>query len=702
MKNTISLKALKFMYATIPSLLIMVIFLAESSQAEEKSTNEYQLETITVTAQKKEENVQNVPISMNVFSGIQIEDAGITDIADLTQFSPNLFPTPNIENRSVVIRGISNHSAALNPSAGIFVNDIPYSLNRMQNPDLMDIERIEVLRGPQGSLYGKNTESGVINIITRQPGNDCEGKVFGDISVFDTANDYIPMYRVGGSVSGPVKTDTFFVGVSFQSKNSDGYLENIYNGDEKTAEIDHKMGQITFRWKPTTFWDISFINDVSKNDDGYGSMRYLTGDGKSDRFETNWNGDNYWATDNNSQVIRAKYSGQNFDILSITSRSDFKTEINYDTDYGPFDYQNNNMIFDILSYNQEIRISSPKGPQTFNWVFGLFGSRDETYAKRDTPSRSVLRNTDMTCESLAVFGQGTYTLYDRLHLTAGARYEHQELEGEQFNKFAEVQNYSSSNSNDEFLPKLSAAFDINKDIMAYLTFAKGFLSGGYDFFMGNNADDLYFKPEHTTCYEAGLKTAFFDNRLIINAAVFYIDIEDKQVLEWPLGAGVKEVDITNAAEASSKGFELELKARPLTGLDLFAGFGYTEAKFDEWITTLSTEATFDYKDNYLPTAPKYTFHAGAQYRAKNGLYTRCDLIGTSEYYYNAENTQEDKVDGYETVNLKIGYEQEKYDIVLWADNLFDEKYFISSMKYLGTMVQDGAPRTMGIKLTYRF
>ena len=698
MKNTIGLKILKFMHVTIPSLLVISIFLAAPAQAEEKPTNEYQLKTITVTAQKKEENVQKVPISMDVFSDTQIEDAGVTDMGELTHFSPNLFSTQMIDNRTVVIRGVSSHSLVLSPPAGIFVNDIPYSINRMQNPDLIDIERIEVLRGPQGSLYGKNTESGAINIITRQPDNDFGGKIFGEYGVFDTPNGYAPMYRIGGSVNGPVKTDKFFAGVSFQIKDSDGYMENIYNGDENAAETDNKTGQITLRWTPTPVWDISFIGDVSKNNNGFGYQRFASGTNKTDPFEINWDGDNEWTRENNNQVIHAKYKGQHFDLLSITSRSDFRTNFKYDTDFGPSDFDSDNVIYDILSYSQEIRLSSAKDAKKFIWLFGFFASRDEIYANVAMPTYFSVRKTDMDSESMAVFGQGTYTLYDRLHLTAGARYEHQELDGAQFNQFAEVQNYAGSNSNDEFLPKLSVAFDINDNAMTYVTFAKGFLSGGYDFSKGNSSQDLYFEPEHTTSYEVGLKTTFFDNRLTINAAAFHIDIKDKQVLQW--NAVATQRDITNAAEASSEGFELEVNARPLTGLELFAGFGYADARIDHWVADLSSGGTFNYKDKYLQDSPKYTFHAGVQYRAQNGCFLRADILGTGKSYSDAENIQE--VDGYETVNLKVGYEQEKYDIVLWADNVFDEEYITSQYEYGGALVQDGAPLSMGVKLTYRF
>ena len=679
--------------------LIFVIFVPPSP-AWGKITNSRKVDSITVTAQKREENPQDIPISMDAFSSIQIEDAGVTKMTELTRFSPNLFSTPSMENNSIVIRGVSTLNAALNPAAGIFVNDISYPLNRMQNPDLMDIERIEILRGPQGTLYGKNTESGAINIVTRQPDNDLKRRVYGEYGFYDSTNGNIPLYRAGGSISGPIQKDTLFMGLAFQAKKSDGYMKNIHNNNDKAAKTDRKTGQINLRWTPAPEWEVSFIADLSENQEFHGTQRYADGPGQSNPYKINWNGGNDWKEENNNQVIRAGYRATHFDLLSITSRSDYIIDFVNDADFGPFDYQNQDWTFDTLSWSQEIRLSSPKEAKIFQWVAGLYGAADDTRVKAHTPAYASMRDTHMNSDTLAIFGQGTYTLYDRLHLTAGMRYEYQKLKGEQINRFATDPYYDRSDTNKELLPKVSAAFDLTRTIMAYTTIAKGFLSGGYDFHMSTSADDLYFKPEHTTSYEAGLKTCFFKDRLTFNAAVFHLDIEDKQVVEWPAGQPVTSRDVTNAGKASSEGVELDLKIRPWSGFDIFAGFGYTRAQFDDWTIARSKGGTYSYEGNDLPMAPRYTFNAGAQYRLQSGWFVRADLLGTGDYYTDSENTQ--KIDGYETVNFRIGYEQEDWDIVLWANNAFDKKYIISKANYLGSLVQDGEPRSIGVKLTYRF
>lgn len=688
----------RFFYGSI--VVLFLVFSALLSLAEENSGQEYKLESVTVTAQKREENVKDVAISMDVFSGMQVEDAGVTDFAELTRYSPNLFSTPSLDNQTIVIRGISTINTVLYPAAGLFIDDVSYPLNRMQNPDIIDVERIEILRGPQGTLYGKNTLSGAINIITRQPDSEFRGKLFSEFGVYDAPDDTIPLYRFGGSLNIPVKTDTLFMGLSFQSEDSDGYVTNLNNGNENAAETDHQYGQIHLRWRPADKWDLSFISNLSENNDGYGRLRYENGSGATDPYVIDWNGGNAWKAENNSQVIRARYKGSAFTLLSITSRSDYKTQITNDADFGPFDFHDQNFLFDNTTWSQEIRFSSPDEGKPFSWVGGVFASRDKTTADSETLDYYYDRKTRIESDSIAIFGQGTYSLWNRLHLTAGVRYEHQESEATQINTFAAMPRYSDANSDDQFLPKASISFDLTPEVMTYVTVSRGFLSGGYDFHMAEGPDDLAFDPEHLTSYEAGIKASFYDDRLALSLAVFHLDIKDKQVLEWPVGASPLARDMTNAAEGSSDGLELEIKVRPMKGFDLFAGFGYTDSRFGNWVSEQSTGERYDYNDKYLPYVPRYTFNAGTQYRSRSGLFMRADVLGTGRFYTDSENTQE--VSAYETVNLKVGYEWEHYDIVLWAKNLFDETYVTSRVNYFGSLVQDGAPRSVGLTFTWRF
>ena len=665
----------------------------QKTAQEEKVHEGYKMEPITVTAQKREENVQDIPISADVFSDIQLEGAGIQDVTELTLFSPNVFMRQSINQEIITIRGIQSFGGSLTGPAGVFVDDVSYPLIFMQNTDLLDIERIEVLRGPQGTLYGKNTESGVVNIITKQPDNELRGRVFEEYGNYNT-------FRGGGHASGPIVRDKLYLGLSVLGESSDGYMENEFNDDDETADMYHENGRGVLRWTPTDRWDMSFIAGVYNHNDGYGYMRFMDGPNKSDRHKIRWDGDNYWKRKNNSQALRIKYEGDRFNVVSLTGRNDYETEFRNDGDFSPVDlFPDQVWKFENDMLSQEIRVSSPKDSGPFQWLGGLYGFTEETDVKAEFVFQS--KDTDIETNGYAVFGQGTYTFFDRLHLTTGLRYDHLEMEGEQkFTKGMEAQNkYDKDLDYDEILPKGSLAFDFTDDIMSYLTVSKGYLAGGYLYAFADNQDNLTYDPEYTMNYEAGIKTVWLDGKLMANAAVFYIDIQDKQVLEWiPDLPGMRRV--TNAADAHSQGVELKLHARPAQGLDIFGGFGYSEAEFDDWIAPEPRGRTYDYNGKRMPYAPKYTFNAGIQYCHMAGFFVRADILGVGDFYTETKN--DIKIDSHEVINLRLGFQGEHFDIVACGKNIFDKGYMVDKAFFINHLVQDGAPRTIGLTMTYRF
>lgn len=671
--------------------------LSSLSQQESELQNT-SIEAMTVTAQKKEEDAQDVPISMSVFSDMFIEDAGITNLKELTFFTPNLYSQQMANQNMLLIRGVSSHSIALNPPAGLFVDDIGYPLAFMQNPDLMDIERIEILKGPQGTLYGRNTESGAINIITKQPGNEMSGKVFVEPAFYDTPDQNVFSLRAGASISGPVLKDKLFFGVSYQVEDSDGYTENIYNGDDKAGKINHHNGQAKIRWTPSDPWDITMVLNGHEADDGYGYLRYIDGPTQSDRYKINWDGNNAWTDKNNGQALRVNYSGDKYNLVSITTRNEYSTDFIGDGEYGPTTaYGDQIFKFDDTAYSQELRLSSADETSPLSWIAGVYGFTEELDALAEYFGLSYI--TDYECEGFAVFGQGTYTLWDRLHLTAGLRYDYQDYEGTQTLNTVTAP-YGADFDHGEWLPKASVSYDVNDSTMGYFTVSKGMLAGGYNYAFASDSDTLTFAPEFSWNYETGLKTSWFDGRLTINAAIFYIDITDKQVEEYVTGSASLR-QISNAAKASSKGGELEITARPVPGWQVFAGIGYADSQFEEWVSDLSGSGTYDYEGNHLTYAPEYTFNAGAQYNHASGFFGRVDVTGCSDFYADAQNAA--NVDGYETVNLKIGYETDSFQISLWCKNVFDEEYITTKTYYVGGYIaQDGAPRMIGTTIVYRF
>ena len=675
------------------------IVLAETNK--NKGNNAFVLETITVTAQKIEENPQEVPVSMDVFSGQQLEDAGVEDTLDLIDLSPNVFIKQNQAEHALVIRGISSFKASTYSPAGFYVDDVSYPLHQMQNIEFFDLKRVEVLKGPQGTLYGRNSESGVINIVTRQPGNTFRAKISGKYAGYNTIGS-------GVSISGPVIEDKLYIGTALKYDTSDGFTENKADGDDTVMDWNHITGRATLRWTPSDAWDISIIAHANDYDDHGGGNRYVTGPYATESHEVYKDTVEFLEQKNNSQILKLKYKGDTVDILSVSSSLNQRLDKQNDSDMwnSSANQRVNNFKIRERQYSEEIRISSTK-TESFKWLAGVYGFVEENTFdyKYDIVSRNMTYMhpvTDIDTAGYALFGQGTYTFWEKSHVTAGLRFDYQTLEGAQRDD-VRMEECQDKLTFDEILPKFAIRQDISKDMMAYLNVSKGYLVGGYNWL---NATDVTFtyNPEYTWNYETGIKTAWFSGRLISNLSFFYIDIKDKQVTETDYNT--LSTSITNAASAHSQGAELQIHAIPVYGLELSAGLGYTESKFDdfkstEWNSDKTALIENDYEDNFLPYAPKYTFNLGAQYRYGDFLFFRIDLFGADRFYGDSANIS--KQDAYETVDVKVGWEDERFDIYLWCKNIFDKEYLTYVASSGNSIIGiDGKPRLAGMSVNIKF
>ncbi len=659
------------------------------------------LETITVTAQKKEENPQSVPISMDAFSEFQLEDAGIDTAMDVTGFASNLhLHRHNAFQNLIVIRGISTSQASLYSPAAFYVDDVCYPSQFMPNLELYDIERIEVLKGPQGTLYGRNAESGVVNIVTRKPGDEFRAKVLTEYSSFNTA-------RTGASLSGPLLEDRLFLGVAGQFTSSDGFMDN--QGDGSEPDQRHHNGRGSLRWTPTSRWDISFVTEGMSLDDHSGGHRVLDGPMATDFLEFAGDEDQAYTEYGNSQVLRAGYHGHGYDVVSISTlmAKHFDKLNDADMTAEPARRRYSEMDLSTRQYSQEIRVSSNEGG-ALQWLAGLHGFVDNTttdYSLINAAAGRTLMNpvADIDVLGLALFGQATWTPVDNLHLTAGLRLDHQRMDGK-ITDCSKAVTCSDDLVHDEILPKAAIAYDVTSEVMAYLSVSKGYMAGGYNFAMTPKPETLTFDPEYSWNYELGLKTQWFGGRLLANAALFYIDILDKQVMEYDRDTLSKT--ITNAAGAHSQGVEVQLQARPAPGWDFFGSAGYNEARFDDftatqWNESRTTLIEKDYSGNLLPNAPRYTYSLGAQYRAENGLFARVDLLGSGRFHGDEENLTTQKA--YRTVNLRLGYESGNWGMYLWTKNVFDEEYSTFLSPFEDTVVcLDGEPRAVGATVSWNF
>lgn len=694
----------------------MIVCLILCIQAKAQPVTTHEMESLTVTAQKREENVQDVPLSIDVFSGDQIEEFGARDVKDLVDLSPNLFIKSNTAENLIVIRGVSTFKSALFSPAGFYIDDVPATLSYMQNPALFDIERVEILKGPQGTLYGRNTESGLVSVITKQPDNNAQGKIFGEWGSFESAPNDGMFFRAGGTIRGPVVQNRVFAGLSFEGLDSDGFMTDKASGDDESGKQDHLSGRGVIKWIPTDTTTLSFTAGGNQEEDGFGVYRLVDGDHATPQNIAN-SGDPGLGKESEStnQSLRIEYKAPKWTLVSISAHQDHQTDFTSDMDFkgGP---QFADFAFDDKQYSQEIRLSSETdGP--IDWLVGLYSHKNEIGTRLTVKAR--IKGNDMAfwdpagdidMVGQALFSQITWHATPKLHLTGALRFDHQTLDGVVSNtntkmipgsgtRFEEDLNY------DEFLPKAAIAYDLTDDFRTYASLAKGFQSGGYNYSMVVSPESFTYDPEYTWNYELGFKSQWQNRKLTINGSFYYIDIQDKQIdVDNPDVQGVPMApDITNAGEAHTYGAELDIKAFPSRGLEFLAAIGITESEIDRWQYENMKGQIVDYKGKKLVYAPDYNFHLGAQYRHDSGMFFRTDITGRGEFYGDAANTVSQ--DAYELVHSRVGYETEHFDVTLWCRNVFDKEYatLVDAMMMTGDKkIVEGDPRTIGITCTYRF
>jgi iron complex outermembrane receptor protein len=584
------------------------------------------------------------------------------------------------------MRGVCATTMSLTTSTGLYVDGVPILMGVGFEEGMLDIERIEVLRGPQGTLYGKSTETGVINIITRQPDNDFRGRISAE-----GGEDKKGQFSL--NLSGPIQKDRLFLGIAGQYYQKDGFIENTTTGDT-VDDREHWFGRAHLRWTPVDDLDISLIASRFEYDDGAGRMN-MGENGAAmfglpapqDRKVTS-NHEGYNKTNSDSQSLKITYDiSDSLTLTSVTAR-----RLHNDYMAGDFDFSSATLMHShkdnkYSKISQELRLNS--SAEQFTWLVGLYYDKDHNDIDyeivSDFPPMAGVTSRDIDGDSYAAFAHLTYPLAGQLSLIGGLRYEKEEQEFED-----NLSNTRLDDSWNELTPKIALEYRFTPAIMTYVSASKGYRSGGFNF-AATDPQYYSYDAEKLWSYEMGVKSAFLDNRLILNGSVYYMDITDMQVEE---AVSPMESYITNAAEATAKGIELEMTARVFDGLALMAGFGYTDIEFDDFKDVLG-----DYKGNENPFAPEYTFNIGAQYRHDSGFYARADLIGYGKMYFDKANDY--SRDAYEIVNTKIGYEAEDFDIYLYAKNLVDKEYD-STGYYGGMYTVYSDPREVGLQAVYRF
>lgn len=661
---------------------------------------------IVVTAEKTPEDPLDVPISLTVLTTDELEDAQINSIRDIAANTPNFFTS--VGDRAFnfySIRGISNSNFLVRDSVGFYLDDVPIEYFHQLFPgDLFDLEQVEVLRGPQNTLYGRNSIAGVVNVTSRPPSEMLETQLGLEYGTYNQR-------RVQASISDTLIPDTLGFRLSGVYSARDGFTENTLL-DEAANDQSDIAGRLNLLWTPSPDWSISF-NALGAASQDAGAV-YAAID-QDDPFEIEENEIAELDLSVGAQSLRVGYKGDNVWFTSITTHNSSNVGYRSDGDYTAQDLYSFNT--EILSniWSQEFRLQSPTDTERFNWLVGAYlqnrqfdvDQQQVEYTREgaaffgipDVRFGDTLAEYDQT--TLAAFGQVDFSPIEPLTLTLGLRYEYSrdELErGDRAETFDGVVTTSGeindSINGDALLPRFVVTYRFNPNVAAYGSITRGYrpvtLNYGID---DASLNDV--RRESSWNYEIGLKSSLLDDRLTLSLAGFINEIDNYQVL-LPNAQGFF-TDITNA-QVRIVGFEAEARAIPFDGLELIAGFGFVDTEYTDY-SSPSTGESFD--GNKLTYAPEYTFNLAAQYRSPGGFFSRLELQGLGTYYFDDANTL--KQDPLVLVNARIGYEFDNSGVYLFANNLFDQEYFTAAFAPFGTpRANYGDRRVVGIQFQTRF
>jgi len=628
------------------------------------------LEEVIVTAQKREASMQDTPISITALTGDMMETIGIRTIEDFTFFVPGITVT-NDSMAIVNIRGIgtSAFGVATDPSSTVQIDGVYQPRPTTGYQDMFDVERVELLRGPQGVLFGRNSTGGTLNIISRAPTDELEGTVGVTFGNFNKRT-------FSGTVSGPL-SDTIRARATLLKNDRDGIYNDVVSGD-KYQDQDNFAGRAAIAIDLADNFELVLRGDFSKErETGFPAVRTFYPQEFADAGATIPTGERDVAFDtkpvSNLDVwgvsSTATWMGDDYTFKSITSYRESEIEQVIDADATDL------FLFDIAfrensrSFTQEIQLSN-NDAEKFEWIVGAFFLNEDGDGGIDIifqDPKIEIPESNVT-NAYALFGQGTYSVTDRLRATVGLRYSY---EKKRYNfstavNGAEVDSGSPSNDWRAWTPRFAVDYDINDDVMAYVSATRGFKSGGFQL-----GDAGSFDPEYLWSYEAGFKSMLFDRRLRANVGVFQYDYTNLQVVEFVGGVATT----SNAGKAKIKGIEGEFVARVAEGFDVNATIAYLDAKYSKFF-----EGGEDFSGNRLANSPKWAYSFGAQYSydiPNMGQMTlRADYAWRDNVDFKRNNQPEFRADTYSLLNARITFssEDDDWEISLYGQNLTNNKY----------------------------
>ncbi len=716
------------------------------------------LEEIVVTARKREENLQDVGLSVSALSQTEVDRTFARDIKDLAFVSPNLIIDDTSQgpggNAALFIRGVGVADVEKNfePAVGVTIDGLFIGANSGAILRSIDLASVEVLRGPQGTLFGRNTVGGMINVERTRPTGELGGTVRAGYGDYDTYwADGILNFGLGEHFA--VKLS----GASHEQK--DGYFTNINNGGDE-GRVDYQSYGANLLWNPTDSleFEYTYQNEKTEQDTppvvnmAQPDTLFCSAFGLcAQSVKTPSSGGRYllnrlifepttWTTDprpdgivtSPTSTLKRNFDPATFDAEThiFEARWGVTDSVNVNYIYGTFDTEETIvsnwtaepvMLFGTdrpAEYEQashELRLSYNAGG-ALNFVVGAYlwesqyDIRLRSWITFVVPGvvLDIPQYTHQETDSTAFFFEGDYAFNDHWTLNLGGRYTKDEKLSEQRGNLSTAPDDPEADW-DEFTPKVSVRYKVNDDAMLYATYAKGYRSGGFNGRVDSqDSARIPYDPEFVDNYELGFKTEWLDNRLRLNGAVFYMDYTDKQE-EIGLrsdGATGQRISVFNAATATMKGVELELQAQATEHLSLRANVGYLDSQYDEF----TFDNGFEIVDNSgleFRRAPEFTGSLDATYEWQVGpgdAWVRGAYRFIGDHFIEQTNRPELSNDAYGLLDMSVNYAVKGFTYSLFGRNLTDEDAWAHGLNVSGLWAYASpiAPRTWGLEVSYKF
>jgi iron complex outermembrane receptor protein len=677
-----------------------------------------ELEQVVVSAQKRTQNLQVVPISIEAISSSDLEKSGIKDLYNLNQLSP-----------SVTGGGDSRVDA----SVGVYVDGVFAGRQEALSQPLLGIERVEVLRGPQGTLFGKNTVAGAINLTTRKPTNKLEVSSMVELAEYGSR-------EAGVWVGGPLASDTLLGSISLQSKQTDGYVKNLNLpgaannlGKGETKSI-RTFARAMISPKLTVDVSLEALNLVGNPSFG----EALAPSAQANLAPGPWTTSTDLTT-TESVKRTAGYVTVNYDLpsgyklTSITAGQNAQTRVaNNDEDYTPLDIAETSLnSTKTKQFTQEVRIASAPNPK-HDWLAGLF------YMSQRNEQESVIRAgtrfpvagargllaiqspANLDTDTMAVFAHGNMMLSDQLQFTGGVRAT-RETKKVDFGATAGPQlaaagifplaPFQSSLTDTDFSPKVGLNWFAQKNTMVFASHSRAFKSGGFNIdnvtsVLTDPSNQLRYNKQNVDTTELGVKTELLDRRLRLNASIYSTVGSDYQIQQFIFQTGAPtRISITNAGKVAIKGAEIDVTARISSGFTLKGGVALNDSKFTEFKNGGGNGVNYD--GNRLPFAPRVKALIEGEYAFSVGdkmLRSSLNLTHTGAQSSNANNAAVNEIPAYKVLGARVSLEGGKaypWVLSLWGKNLTNEANLVSrNVSFLGVNRGIyGAPRTLGVSLS---